>query len=99
MDLCGGRAMQHEGAPDEVFVLGPASAGRALRERFGAFVGAEYLFGKTAMRDALCEQFGISQLEAEELCDALESAGALRFISTPDGEGFRIDSDVVDEAA
>ncbi|HVK64412.1 MAG TPA: hypothetical protein VM694_08060 [Polyangium sp.] len=91
--------MQHQREPEETFVLGPASAGRALRARFGTFVGADYLPGKTAMRDALCDRFGVSQLEAEELCDALEASGALRFISTPDGEGFHIDSDVVDEAA
>ncbi|MRG92497.1 hypothetical protein [Polyangium spumosum] len=91
--------MQHLGEPAEPFVIGPASAGRALRDRFGTFVGADYVPGKTAMRDALVERFGISQLDAEELCDALEASGALRFISTPDGEGFHIDSDVVDEAA
>ncbi len=91
--------MRHGEEPDDGVVLGPASAGRALRERFGTFVGVEYLPGKTAMRDELCERFGVSLLEAEELCDSLEASGALRFISTPDGDGFHIDNDLVDEAA
>jgi len=80
-------------------VLGPERAGRALRERFGAFVDADYLAGKTVMRDALCEEFGISQLEAEELCDALEASRVLRFVTTPEGVGWHIHDEARDEVA
>jgi hypothetical protein len=91
--------MQSEEQPTSVVVLSPESAARTLRERFGAFVDADYLQGKTAMRDALCEQLELSLLEAEELCDSLEASNVLRFVRTPDGVGWHIHDDMLDEAA
>ncbi len=55
-------------------------AAAELAKRFGtSFGGLAYLPGKTAFRDVLCERCGISQLEAEELCDSLEQAGMIHF--------------------
>jgi hypothetical protein len=56
-----------------------------LHERFGTRSADEYVPGKTRFRDALYVRFGLSQLEAEELCDALERAGLIRFVG-PDGD-------------
>jgi hypothetical protein len=53
-----------------------------LRRRFGARVDAAYVPGKTFFRDALCEQRGISQAEAEALCDSLEQAKLIRFVQS-----------------
>jgi hypothetical protein len=50
-----------------------------LRRRFGRSVEAAYVPGKTMFRDELCDCFGISQAEAEELCDSLESQRVIRF--------------------
>jgi hypothetical protein len=62
----------------------------ALIDTFGLLVDAEYLVGKTAFRDALCARFDVSQLEGEELVDALEAAGRIRFVESEEGVGFRI---------
>ncbi len=56
-----------------------ASAADDLKRRFGPALGGPYVIGKTMLRDALCERRGLSQLEAEELCDSLEKAGFIRF--------------------
>lgn len=54
-------------------------ATRALLGTFGPHAELEYLPGKTAFRDELCERLGLSLLEAEELCDALEREGRIGF--------------------
>lgn len=51
----------------------------ALRERYGRYLYASYLRGKTVMRDAVQEQLGCSSYEAEELVETLELMGYLRF--------------------
>jgi hypothetical protein len=81
----------------EIVVIGPSRAQNVLRERFGALVDADYLPGKTAMRDALCEELGLSQLEAEELCDSLEERGILRFVRSPEGVGWHLHDEPSDE--
>jgi hypothetical protein len=67
-----------------------ANAARALREAFGPITDDDYLPGKTAFRDELCLRFGLSQLEAEELCDELEHAELLRFVRSEDGLGWHV---------
>jgi hypothetical protein len=42
-----------------------------------------YLGGKTAMRNALEDTLGLSELEAEELIDTLEDRGFVRFGGDP----------------
>ena len=63
-------------------------AARALCEVFGPLVDADYLPGKTELRDALAARFELSQLLAEELCDELERAGAHPLRA--DGRGRRL---------
>jgi len=63
----------------------------ALLEGFGPLVDADYLPGKTRFRDALCDLFGISALESEELVDQLEGSGRIQFISSEEGLGWRIE--------
>ena len=66
---------------------------RALYEVFGPLVDADYLPGKTELRDALAARFELSQLVAEELCDELERAGRLRFVTTAEGAAWHIHRD------
>lgn len=56
-----------------------SSATEALRSRFGTGVDLPYVPGKTAFRDVICEIQGLSQAEAEAVCDSLEQAGVIRF--------------------
>lgn len=56
-----------------------AEAAKALFQAFGPHAELEYLPGKTAFRDEICERLGVSLLEAEELCDALERTGHIVF--------------------
>jgi hypothetical protein len=71
-------------------------AARVLREMFGPLVDADYLPGKTELRDALAGHFELSQLLAEELCDELERADRIRFVRTAEGSAWHIH---VEEAA
>jgi hypothetical protein len=57
--------------------------GRALVRVFGRHPPVGYLRGKTAMRDALVSELGVSALEAEELIDTLEMRGLIRFDGDP----------------
>jgi hypothetical protein len=72
--------------------IGTAAATAALHDAFGDGLSAEYVPGKTQFRDALYDRFGLSRLEAEELCDSLEQAGLISFVSNErEGiEGWRI---------
>lgn len=65
-------------------------AARALHEMFGPLVDADYLPGKTELRDALAFRFELSQLLAEELCDELERADRIRFVRTAEGSAWHI---------
>lgn len=65
-------------------------AARALLDVFGPLVDADYLTGKTEMRDALAACFELSLLLAEELCDELERADLIRFVRTAEGAGWHI---------
>jgi hypothetical protein len=49
-------------------------AAEELNRRFGSQVDVAYVPGKTAFRDSLCEQLGLSATEAEGVCDSLEHA-------------------------
>jgi hypothetical protein len=71
-------------------VLTPDLAAGALVEALGPLVDADYVPGKTAFRDALCDRFGLSELEAEELVDELEASGRIRFTASPEGLGWHI---------
>jgi len=71
----------------------PERALKALYEVFGPLVDADYLPGKTELRDALAARFELSQLLAEELCDELERAGRLRFVTTAEGAAWHIHRD------
>jgi hypothetical protein len=44
-----------------------------------------YLNGKTSMRNALEDCFQLSELDAEELIDTLESRGFVRYEGDPSG--------------
>jgi len=69
-----------------------------LQERFGRRLDAPYEPGKTMFRDALFDSAGLSQEEAEVLCDSLERAELIRFVSTElEGDSWIID-DVVNVA-
>ena len=59
--------------------IGLARATDELRQRFGGHIEAAYVPGKTVFRDTLCDRLGLSELEAEELCDSLETAHLIRF--------------------
>ncbi len=52
---------------------------QALHARFGSTTAAPYVPGKTLFRDALCEEFNLSQADAEVICDSLEKNGGLVF--------------------
>jgi hypothetical protein len=82
-------------APFESTELGELRiAADELKHRFGTRVPAAYLPGKTFFRDALYERLGVSQGQAEDLCDSLERAGVLRFVhSTVDGDVWTIPED------
>jgi hypothetical protein len=75
---------------EDDLVLGPGRAARALWIAFGPITDADYLSGKTLFRDALCDRFDVSLLEAEELCDELERAGRIVFIQTESAAGWHI---------
>jgi hypothetical protein len=62
-----------------VHTLDLSSAAEALRRRFGTSVDLPYVPGKTAFRDVICEIEGLSQAEAEAVCDSLEQTGIIRF--------------------
>jgi hypothetical protein len=66
------------------------AAVRCLYERFGSVLEAEYVPGKTELRDTLSVGLGISQLAAEELCDELERAGRIGFLRTDESFGWHI---------
>jgi hypothetical protein len=84
-------------------VVATQQAVGALIAEFGPLLDADYLSGKTRFRDVLCARFDLSLLESEELCDGLEQAGAIRFVSTEDGVGWHVHTNELpskpDEAA
>jgi len=68
-------------------------AARVLHEVFGPLLDADYLAGKTELRDAVAARFELSQLAAEELCDDLERADRIRFVRTAEGAAWHIPSE------
>jgi hypothetical protein len=66
-----------------VEVIALNRAARELGLRFGLRIEAGYVPGKTAFRDALCDRFGLSQLDSEAICESLEAAKLIRFESAP----------------
>jgi hypothetical protein len=79
-------------------VVTPAIAVRCLHDRFGAVLEAEYIPGKTEIRDALSASLALSELAAEDLCDELERAGRIGFIDTGEGFGWHIHAEDLTEA-
>lgn len=75
-----------------------ADAAGVLVDEFGPHVELEYLSGKTAFRDLLYARLGLSMLEAEEMCDALERAGLVTYREADEGSeetaGFTIVQEV-----
>ncbi|WP_437673138.1 hypothetical protein [Sorangium sp. So ce131] len=55
-------------------------AAETLAAVLGPLVDADYVQGKTQFRDVLCDRFDLSQLEAEDLVDALERSGRIGFL-------------------
>jgi hypothetical protein len=51
----------------------------AIRHRLGEHLEANYLRGKTILRDAVVERLGCSDVEAEQVVDTLEMNGLVRF--------------------
>lgn len=72
----------------ERLVVTEDDAARALVDAFGPAMEADYLPGKTRLRDAITARFDVSALAAEELCDALERAGRIKFVSGALGSAF-----------
>ena len=69
-----------------------ARAVHALQARFGSTTAAPYVPGKTLFRDALCENFKVSQAEAEVVCDSLErNRGIVFWRSNESGPLWTID--------
>ncbi len=68
-------------------------AAKVLNEVFGPLLDADYLSGKTELRDAVAARFELSQLAAEELCDDLERADRIRFVRTAEGAAWHIPSE------
>jgi hypothetical protein len=77
-------------AGEDELILGPSTAARALWTTFGPILDADYLSGKTLFRDALCDRFDVSLLEAEELCDELERANRIIFVQTESAAGWHV---------
>lgn len=63
---------------------------RFLHDTFGPLVDADYLDGKTQLRDAVSSHFEISDLVAEDLCDELERADRVHFVRTAEGAAWHI---------
>ncbi|HZS38950.1 MAG TPA: hypothetical protein VFF06_19085 [Polyangia bacterium] len=51
----------------------------SIRHRLGEHLEANYLRGKTILRDAVAEQLACSDVEAEQLVETLELNGLVRF--------------------
>ena len=68
-------------------------AARFLHETFGSLVDADYLDGKTRLRDAVSARFELSDLVAEDMCDELERAARIRFVRTTEGAAWHIHAD------
>ena len=68
-------------------------AARALYEVFGPLVDADYVTGKTELRDVLAARFELSQLVAEDVTDELEQSERIRFVRTPEGVAWHIHAD------
>ncbi len=83
-DAVGAQAPEPEGA---VTLEGAA---RLLHEVFGSLLDADYLMGKTELRDTIAARFELSELAAEELCDDLERADRIRFVRTAEGTAWHI---------
>jgi hypothetical protein len=63
---------------------------RRLQARLGGSAPVGYLDGRTALRDAVTEELGCSQLEAEEIVDTLVAQGFVHYEGNP---GAAIDDD------
>ena len=55
----------------------------ALRSRFAGARPTGYLDGRTALRDAVADELGCSDLEAEQLVDTLVAHGFVRYEGNP----------------
>ena len=69
----------------------------ALRVRFANARPIGYLDGRTVLRDAVVDELGCSDLEAEELVDTLVARGFVRYEGNPqapedDGRGWSLNA-------
>jgi hypothetical protein len=62
----------------------------ALRSRFAGAAPVGYLVGRTALRDAVAQELGCSQLEAEEIVDTMVGRRFVRYEGDP---GAAVDDD------
>lgn len=65
--------------PLSVEDLDLAALADAIRHRLGEHLEANYLRGKTILRDAVVEQLSCSDVEAEQLVETMEMNGLVRF--------------------
>ena len=56
-----------------------AAHARLLAARFGAQLNLDYVPGRALFRDALAEELGVSEADAEAVCEALEKSRLIRF--------------------
>lgn len=54
-----------------------------LQARLGGAAPVGYLDGRTALRDAVTEELGCSELEAEEIVDTLVAQGFVHYEGNP----------------
>jgi hypothetical protein len=93
---------RHAGRRDEITAvrlaveeIDLAELTRSLRARLAGAAPAGYLDGRTALRNAVTEELGCSELEAEELVDTLVAGGFVRYQGDPasaidDGRGWAL---------
>lgn len=61
---------------------------RWLERRLSSIDPCGYVQGKTAIRDLICRELGLSMAQAEDSVEALVTAGTLRFEGDPTSAGF-----------
>ncbi|MCA9639159.1 MAG: hypothetical protein KC492_00660 [Myxococcales bacterium] len=59
-----------------------------MSQHIGSIDACGYVRGKTAIRDLICRELGMSMAQAEDAVEALTAAGALRFEGDPTTAGF-----------
>ena len=60
-----------------------AELAQNLKRRYGAATPQGYVLGQSMFRDAIAEQLGCSELDAENLVDTMIGLGYLQFKGSP----------------